>query len=92
MVYPMFKLTAKLVHEFDAIKCTKPGVYYVVFSNKHSWLTSRSVDLLVQLTGEDSQTKRCHPSGTLEVEAEDSTHIIKHLAIEPHALSSDTSQ
>lgn len=89
MVYPWLKLTAKLVHEFDAIKCTRPGTYYVVFSNKHSWLTGRSVDILVQLTSEDGQTKRCHHDGTLDVEGSDNLHILKHLQLEPHTISSE---
>lgn len=86
MVYPFFKLTAKLVHEFDAIKCERPGTYYVVFGNKHSWLTSRSVDLLIQLSSEDGQTKRCHYDGTMEVEPENLC-IVKHLQLEPHQVA-----
>jgi hypothetical protein len=86
MVYPWLKLTAKLVHEFDAIRCSRAGTYYIVFSNKHSWVKGRSVDLLVQLSGEGSQIKRCRPDGTLEIEADDRLHIIKHLKIEPHTL------
>ncbi|KAI6191381.1 CRAL-TRIO domain-containing protein [Aphelenchoides bicaudatus] len=89
MVYPFLKLTAKLVHEFDAIQCTRPGTYYVVFSNKHSWVKSRSVDLLIQLSGEEAQTKRCRQDGTLEVEANDNLHIVKHLKLEPHPISSE---
>lgn len=89
MVYPWFKLTAKLVHEFDAIKCSRPGTYYVVFCNKHSWITGRSVDLLIQLSSEDGLTKRCHHDGTLEVEP-DGVHILKHLQIEPHQIASET--
>lgn len=87
MVYPYFKLTAKLVHEFDAIECTRPGTYYVVLSNKHSWVKGRSISLLVQLSGKESQTKRCKHSGTFEVEEDENLHILKHLGINPHQIS-----
>ncbi|GMT32998.1 hypothetical protein PFISCL1PPCAC_24295, partial [Pristionchus fissidentatus] len=64
MVYPYWKLTAKLVHERDEIVCEKTGRYYLVFGNEHSWLTKRGVDLIVNVE-KDGETKRVHNDGSL---------------------------
>lgn len=76
MVYPWLKLSAKLVDENDAIDCRSAGIYYIVFSNKHSWLQSRVIDASVLLSntntkGENStqSTKRIHIDGTQTEEA-----------------------
>ncbi|VDK18041.1 unnamed protein product [Anisakis simplex] len=64
MVYPWWKLAARIVHESGRIQCTKPGRYWFVFCNKLSWLQKRTVHLNVQLT-DGSCTKRCHMDGTM---------------------------
>lgn len=65
MVYPWLKLSAKLVDENDAVICGTPGVYYIVFSNKHSWLQSRSIDVIVLLS--DSQSTEIENNSTTQV-------------------------
>ncbi|KAF8386089.1 hypothetical protein PRIPAC_75231 [Pristionchus pacificus] len=57
MVYPYWKLTAKLVHERDELVCEKTGRYYLVFGNEHSWLTKRGVDLIVNVEKGDSKMR-----------------------------------
>lgn len=60
-------MSAKLHHEYDAVECELPGVYYVVLCNRHSWLHRRTVDILVQLSPDNTSTnnsfKRCHIDG-----------------------------
>ena len=89
MVYPWFKLTAKLVHEFDAINCTRAGAYYLVFSNRHSWVKSRTVDLLVQTSDTNGAKRHFADSGGAQpapIDANDaSTHIIEQLHLVPHS-------
>uniref|UniRef100_A0A1I8A580 CRAL-TRIO domain-containing protein n=1 Tax=Steinernema glaseri TaxID=37863 RepID=A0A1I8A580_9BILA len=64
MVYPWFKIGARLVHEQGLVECCRPGKYYVVFSNKHSWIHRRTVDFHVQVSTE-AGAKRVHYDGTL---------------------------
>ncbi|TKR81057.1 hypothetical protein L596_014996 [Steinernema carpocapsae] len=64
MVYPWLKIGARLVHEQGAVECVRPGRYYIVFSNKQSWLHRRTIDFHVQITAESS-SKRIHYDGTL---------------------------
>uniref|UniRef100_A0AC35UG41 CRAL-TRIO domain-containing protein n=1 Tax=Rhabditophanes sp. KR3021 TaxID=114890 RepID=A0AC35UG41_9BILA len=49
MVYPWLKIAAKLVHEAGTIKLDRPGKYYMVFGNKHSWIAKRTIELGLQL-------------------------------------------
>ncbi|KAJ1361927.1 hypothetical protein KIN20_021312 [Parelaphostrongylus tenuis] len=60
MMYPWLKLTAKLVHEKDYINCTRSGRYNIVFSNKHSWFSRRTVDISVHITEMEGNSKRVH--------------------------------
>ncbi|GMT04312.1 hypothetical protein PENTCL1PPCAC_26486, partial [Pristionchus entomophagus] len=64
MVYPYWKLTAKLVHERDELVCEKTGRYYLVFGNEHSWLTKRGVDVIVNVEKEDGK-RRVHTDHSL---------------------------
>ncbi|KAI6173827.1 CRAL-TRIO domain and GOLD domain-containing protein [Aphelenchoides besseyi] len=83
MVYPWLKLTAKLVHEFDAIHCTRPGAYYVAFGNKHSWVMARHIDVMIQVT-DDTQTSKCYTDGRLETLNNPAAHIVEQLKIQAH--------
>uniref|UniRef100_A0A1I7XGB9 CRAL-TRIO domain-containing protein n=1 Tax=Heterorhabditis bacteriophora TaxID=37862 RepID=A0A1I7XGB9_HETBA len=67
MVYPWLKLSAKIVHERDSIICDRNGKYHVVFCNKHSWLSRRTVDSCVHITDSDGNIKRLHSDGTLSI-------------------------
>ncbi|KAL7080254.1 hypothetical protein ACQ4LE_000971 [Meloidogyne hapla] len=53
--YMWFKLTAKIHHEWDSIECTQPGIYWIIFSNTHSWLHKRFVEVIIQLTTENNK-------------------------------------
>ncbi|KAI6205721.1 CRAL-TRIO domain and GOLD domain-containing protein [Aphelenchoides besseyi] len=83
MVYPWLKLTAKLVHEFDAIHCTRPGVYYVAFGNKHSWVMARHIDVMIQVT-DDTQTSKCYTDGRQETLNDSTAHIVEQLKLQAH--------
>lgn len=65
MVYPWLKLSAKLVDEYDTIRCERAGFYYVVFSNKQSWIHSRAVEAVVLLDDAEGGggTTRWHLDG-----------------------------
>uniref|UniRef100_A0A915P7T7 CRAL-TRIO domain-containing protein n=1 Tax=Meloidogyne floridensis TaxID=298350 RepID=A0A915P7T7_9BILA len=54
-VYMWFKLTAKIHHEWDSVECTQPGIYWIIFSNCHSWIHKRYVEVIIQLTSEDNE-------------------------------------
>uniref|UniRef100_A0AC34RFE6 CRAL-TRIO domain-containing protein n=1 Tax=Panagrolaimus sp. JU765 TaxID=591449 RepID=A0AC34RFE6_9BILA len=65
MVYPLLKITAKLVHEFDYVDLERPGTYYAVFCNKHSWLHRRTVDVMFQTSAVDgTEPRRVYHDGT----------------------------
>ncbi|CAD6187324.1 unnamed protein product [Caenorhabditis auriculariae] len=63
MVYPWLKLSAKLVHEMDTLKCERVGRYHIVFCNKHSWISRRNVDFFAQkeTLSDCILMKLCHP-------------------------------
>jgi hypothetical protein len=88
--YPMFKLTAKLHHEWDAVECTKSGVYFLVFCNKHSWLNGKTVNIAVQLrgSGASSQTvlKQCYFNDS-QREDDDGLSIVTRFNILPKTKS-----
>lgn len=82
MVHPWLKLTAKIVHEMDAVDCQWPGTYYVVFCNRHSWLHKRTVDVVLHLTDtETNVTKRCYPDGTQSTLTEPSESLLNQLKL-----------
>ncbi|CAK5077463.1 unnamed protein product [Meloidogyne enterolobii] len=54
-VYMWFKLTAKIHHEWDSVECTQPGIYWIMFSNCHSWIHKRYVEFIIQLAGEENE-------------------------------------
>lgn len=85
MVYPWLKLTAKLYHEYDQIECKKSGIYYLLFSNKHSWLHRRTINVFVQLNddNDDSFKKCCHINGTTTMLKE----LILHSNLKSHLNS-----
>ncbi|KAF7635623.1 CRAL-TRIO domain-containing protein [Meloidogyne graminicola] len=58
LAYMWFKLTAKIHHEWDYIECNKPGIYWIIFSNNHSWLNKRSIEVLINLNIEKNIIKR----------------------------------
>lgn len=63
MVYPWLKITARITHESGTVECARAGRYWLVFSNKTSWINKRTVNLMMQLSdGENS--KRYHTDGT----------------------------
>uniref|UniRef100_A0A914P5Z0 CRAL-TRIO domain-containing protein n=1 Tax=Panagrolaimus davidi TaxID=227884 RepID=A0A914P5Z0_9BILA len=65
MVLPFVKITAKFVHEFDYLDLEKPGSYYLLFCNRHSWLHRRNLDALIQVSNVDgSEPKRIFFDGT----------------------------
>ncbi|KAM3728532.1 CRAL-TRIO domain-containing protein [Dirofilaria immitis] len=65
MVYPWFKLAAKLVSEADSIECTRPGRYWIVICNKLSWIRRKTVNLVIQLVYKDNDyAKRYYSDGT----------------------------
>jgi hypothetical protein len=65
MVLPFVKITAKFVHEFDYLDLEKPGSYYLLFCNRHSWLHRRNLDALIQISNVDgSEPKRIFFDGT----------------------------
>jgi len=67
MVYPYLKGAAKLVHEFDYVDLEKPGTYYLVLCNRHSWLHRRNIEIVVQLSAPDgSDAKRVYLDGTIK--------------------------
>uniref|UniRef100_A0A914E1E5 CRAL-TRIO domain-containing protein n=1 Tax=Acrobeloides nanus TaxID=290746 RepID=A0A914E1E5_9BILA len=79
MVYPWWKLSAKLVHDIDSIECKKPGRYYAVFHNSHSWLQNRNVKVMVQLTDSDGNTFRHYQDGAREKISDDNS-ILRSLS------------
>ncbi|CAD5229525.1 unnamed protein product [Bursaphelenchus okinawaensis] len=83
MVYPMFKLTAKLVHEFDSIECTENGTYYVVFGNKHSWIHKRTVEIMLQKKTESGEVRRIYHDGTNEKVDNELLDIQKQMELQP---------
>lgn len=79
MVTPFVKITAKFVHEFDFLDLEKPGTYYILFCNRHSWLHRRNLDSLIQISNPDgSEPKRCFFDGTQASMSEEQS-IIKIL-------------
>ena len=59
--------------QFDCIDCSKPGSYWLIFSNQQSWLHRRNIEVLVHLErkegvnkGEKWIGKRIHYDGTEE--------------------------
>ncbi|CAI5456232.1 unnamed protein product [Caenorhabditis angaria] len=64
MVYPWLKITAKLVHERDQVTLTRTGKYHIVFCNKHSWLSRRSVEFYGQISDAEGIVKRVYSDGT----------------------------
>ncbi|KAH7714102.1 CRAL/TRIO domain-containing protein [Aphelenchoides avenae] len=82
MVHPWLKLTAKIVHEMDAVECQWPGTYYVVFCNRHSWIHKRTVDLVLHLTDiESNVTKRCYQDGTQSTLTDPSESLLTQLKL-----------
>lgn len=65
MVYPWLKLSAKLVHEKDFIDCHRNGRYHIVFCNRHSWFSRRTVEHYVYITHTDGSSERIHSDGTV---------------------------
>lgn len=63
MVYPWLKIAAKIRHESGSVECNRTGRYWLVFSNKTSWINKRTVNLTIQLS-DGKHTKRCHTDGT----------------------------
>lgn len=63
MVYPWFKIAAKIVHESGQLECSRPGRYSLFFCNKISWLQRRTVNLTMQLS-DGQTTRRYHTDGT----------------------------
>lgn len=65
MIYPWFKLSAKLVHETDSVECIQPGRYWMIFCNKLSWLHRKTINLSVQIADNNfDNIKRYHTDGT----------------------------
>uniref|UniRef100_A0A0N4ZP67 CRAL-TRIO domain-containing protein n=1 Tax=Parastrongyloides trichosuri TaxID=131310 RepID=A0A0N4ZP67_PARTI len=77
MVHPWLKIAAKLVHEGGSIKLNKPGKYYMSFGNKHSWLTKKNIDIVIQLKDELG-TRKSSLQGQLN-EVKDEENIFKIL-------------
>ncbi|XGW30303.1 hypothetical protein V3C99_009353 [Haemonchus contortus] len=65
MIYPWLKLSAKLVHEKDSVDCQKSGRYHIVFCNKHSWLSRRTIDHYIHITDQEGNSERVHSDGNL---------------------------
>jgi hypothetical protein len=65
MLLPFVKITAKFVHEFDYLDLEKPGTYYVLLCNRHSWLHRKNFEILLQLSNADgSEPMRVYLDGT----------------------------
>lgn len=95
MVYPWLKLSAKLVDENDGIVCESIGVYYIIFSNKHSWLQSRSINIIVLLSdpienennSSTIKSKRFHVNGTQTEELISENHFSTLFNVTKNVLS-----
>ncbi|KAL3103391.1 hypothetical protein niasHS_002577 [Heterodera schachtii] len=66
-IYPWLKLSARLHHEWDCVDCSRPGIYWLLFSNKHNWLHRRTIEVYVQIEriekGGKRQILRIFPEG-----------------------------
>ncbi|WKY14756.1 hypothetical protein Q1695_000354 [Nippostrongylus brasiliensis] len=65
MIYPWLKLSAKLVHERDSLVCQRSGRYHIVFCNRHSWFSRRSVEHYLYATDAEEKAHRVHSDGSL---------------------------
>ncbi|EYC45138.1 hypothetical protein Y032_0437g1453 [Ancylostoma ceylanicum] len=77
MVYPWLKLSAKLVHENDSITCERIGRYHIVFCNKHSWLSRRKIDICMQVTDVNGNSKQLHSNGLLSHAPAQVKHLVR---------------
>ncbi|VDL75446.1 unnamed protein product [Nippostrongylus brasiliensis] len=65
MIYPWLKLSAKLVHERDSLVCQRSGRYHIVFCNRHSWFSRRTVEHYLYATDAEEKAHRVHSDGSL---------------------------
>ncbi len=49
MVEPWFRLAGRLVPEENSLICERPGLYYLVFCNKTSWITKKHVRIQLEM-------------------------------------------
>uniref|UniRef100_A0A183BK20 CRAL-TRIO domain-containing protein n=1 Tax=Globodera pallida TaxID=36090 RepID=A0A183BK20_GLOPA len=93
-VYPWFKLSARLHHEWDCVDCSRPGSYWLLFSNKHNWLNRRTIEVIVQIERVEesgkSKIRNVFPEGkepTIDGETEEETLSLReYLQIEPEQM------